>query len=233
MGQRQPLRHAWSQSGTPTTGAGRSAFPPGACGLVGLKPTNSRVSLGPEFGDILGGLVVEHVVARSVRDSAAVLDAISRPMPGDPAPMDWGPGRFAEAASRFPEAPLRIGLLDSHSQTTVHADCVEAVQNAAETLQELGHQVELSHPAAISDPAFFRHFGRQMCSGVAWVLDHYWPRRTGVRDRGERRGAVDLGDGRDRQGDERRRLSSPGARRCNCSDETSKHGSTTAATSCC
>jgi amidase len=161
-------------------GGGSIRMPASACGLVGLKPTNSRVSLGPEFGDILGGLAVEHVVTRSVRDSAAILDAISMPMPGDPAPMDWAHGRFAQAAGRHPERPLRIGLMDSHAGTTVHADCVEAVQGAAQTLEELGHHVELSYPAAVEDPAFFAHFGRQMCAGVAWLLDHYWPSHTGV-----------------------------------------------------
>lgn len=168
-----PIGHA-------NDGGGSIRLPASACGLVGLKPTNARVSLGPEFGDLLGGLAVEHVVARSVRDSAAVLDAISGPMPGDPAPMDWVHGQFAEAAGRYPEQPLRIGLMDSHAGTTVHPDCVEAVQVAARTLEELGHHVDPSYPAAVESAEFGTHFSRQMCASVAWLLDHYWPRHTGV-----------------------------------------------------
>ena len=51
---------------------------------------------------------------------------------------------------------------------------------AVALLGNLDHGVEESHPAAIEDPAFFDSFGRQMCAATAWVLDHYWPRRTGV-----------------------------------------------------
>lgn len=168
-----PVAHA-------NDGGGSIRMPAGACGLVGLKPTHGRVSLGPEFVDLFGGLVAEHVVSRSVRDSAGILDAISTPMPGDATPLPWAHGRFANAAGRQPEAPLRIGFMDTHANTTVDADCVEAVRAAAKTLKELGHHVEAAHPAAIEDPAFFRHFSMQMCAGVAWILDHYWPGATGV-----------------------------------------------------
>jgi amidase len=148
--------------------------------LVGLKPTNTRVSLGPEFGDLLGGFAVEHVVTRSVRDSAAILDITSTPMPGDPYPMEWTPDRFRSAAGEHPERPLRVGFTTTHAGTAVHEDCAHAVQVAVKMLGTLGHEVEESHPAAIEDPAFFDSFGKQMCAATAWALDHYWPRRTGV-----------------------------------------------------
>src|ERR1700747_253262 len=98
-----PLAHA-------NDGGGSIRIPASHCGLVGLKPSRGRVSLGPDFGDVFSGLAIEHVVCRSVRDCAAVLDAISGAMPGDPyvAPATARP--FAEELGAKPDR-LRIGLL--------------------------------------------------------------------------------------------------------------------------
>ena len=72
-----PLGHAGD-------GGGSIRIPASTCGLFGLKPTRGRVSLGPDEGESWSGLVVRHVLTRSVRDSAAVLDVIAGAMPGDP-----------------------------------------------------------------------------------------------------------------------------------------------------
>ena len=72
-----PVAHANDMGGS-------IRIPAAYCGLVGLKPTRARSSLGPDLGEYWGPLTHEHVVTRSLRDCAGVLDAIQGPAPGDP-----------------------------------------------------------------------------------------------------------------------------------------------------
>ena len=135
-------------------GGGSIRIPASACGIVGLKTSRGRISLGPLAGEGWNGLAGEHVVSRTVRDSAALLDATEGYMPGDPyaAPPPERP--FLEEAKRAP-GRLRIGLMDrspSWAKAPLHPDCVAAVRDAAKLLESLGHTVELRHPAAIDDP---------------------------------------------------------------------------------
>ena len=135
-------------------GGGSIRIPASACGLVGLKTSRGRISLGPLAGEGWNGLAGEHVVSRTVRDSAALLDATQGYMPGDPyaAPPPERP--FLEEAKRAP-GKLRIGFMDrspSWAKAPLHADCVAAVRDAAKLLESLGHSVEHRHPAAIDDP---------------------------------------------------------------------------------
>ncbi|MEN8181933.1 MAG: amidase [Myxococcota bacterium] len=122
-------------------GGGSIRIPASACGLVGLKPSRGRVSLGPAVGDTWAGMVHEFAVTRSVRDCAALLDAVSGPMPGDPytAPPPRGP--FAEELSAELR-PQRVGLLVESPAAAVHADCVAACEVAARALADLGHRLE-------------------------------------------------------------------------------------------
>jgi amidase len=124
-------------------GGGSIRIPASCCGLVGLKPTRARNSLAPQLGDLIGGLVCEHVVTRSVRDTAAILDVTAGPVPGDPywAPPMRGPS-FAAAAASAP-ARLRIGIMTaSPTGSDVHLDCIEAARAAAASCESLGHRVE-------------------------------------------------------------------------------------------
>ena len=130
-----PMAHA-------NDGGGSIRIPASCCGLFGLKPTRARNPLGPDFGDVMSGLVVEHALTRSVRDSAALLDATAGPDVGDPY---WAPpsGRPYLREVGADPGRLRIAFTtDTPIDVTVHADCVQAVNEAAKLCADLGHEVE-------------------------------------------------------------------------------------------
>ena len=167
-----PMAHA-------NDGGGSIRIPASECGLVGLKPTRARVSSGPEFGDVMGGLTCELVVSRSVRDTAAVLDAVHGMEPGDPYSAPEPAGPYLDELGRDP-GPLRIGLMTQSPGGAVAVDpeCVAAAEAAARLLESLGHGVEASYPKAMDDPDYTGHFITFWAAGAAWGLD-YWSRRTG------------------------------------------------------
>jgi amidase len=157
-----PTRNPWNPEHTPGGSSGGSAacvaarvvpmahggdgggsirIPASACGLFGLKPTRARNPLGPDVGEGWGGFVQQHVLTRSVRDSAAMLDATHGADPGAPyaAPPPARP--FLQEVGTAP-GRLRIAfstgsLFGKH----VHPDCKAAVQDAVKLCQELGHEL--------------------------------------------------------------------------------------------
>ncbi len=131
-------------------GGGSIRNPASQTGLVGLKPSRGRVSLGPEWGESWAGLIQEFALARSVRDTAALLDVLAGPMPGDPFVMLRQLRPFCMEAEAWPD-PLRIGLLTHANNLTVHPDCLAATQATARKLEELGHTVVEAHPDALTD----------------------------------------------------------------------------------
>lgn len=136
-------------------GGGSIRIPASECGLVGLKPSKGRVSLGPAIGEAWIGGVVEGCVTRSVRDTAAVMDAISGYEVGDPntPPLPLRP--YVDEVGAKVEK-LRVGLLSGALLPggLDHPDARESVATTGRLLEGLGHHVEVAHPPALNDATF-------------------------------------------------------------------------------
>ncbi|MDY6831558.1 MAG: amidase family protein [Thermodesulfobacteriota bacterium] len=144
-------------------GGGSIRIPSGWCGLFGLKPSRGRVPTGPDSGELWQGAAQEHVLTRSVRDSAAMLDAICGPEPGAPYEIPRPQRPYLEEAAIAPEK-LKIGFNTvSPVGLPVHDECIKAVHTAARLLADLGHTVEEKAPAvdgaALARSYFVMYYG--------------------------------------------------------------------------
>ena len=160
-------------------GGGSIRIPAAHCGLVGLKPSRARVTSAPDFGDVMGGLTTELAVTLSVRDAAAMLDAIHGPAPGDPYAVPAPARPFLEEVGADP-GRLRIGVLTTPpgGQFEAHPDCVAAARDAAALLTELGHDVDDSAPDGLDDPDYIPKFLVRWTSGALWNI-RYWEAEIG------------------------------------------------------
>jgi amidase len=132
-----------------TDSGGSIRVPAAACGLVGLKPSRGWVPVGPQQDELSGGLDCEHVLARSVRDSAVMLDLTRGPEPTSRYPMQRGGAPFL-AATAAPPPPLRIGMaLRGPGGIEPLNEIGAAVEQAALALRRAGHTVsEFQFPAS-------------------------------------------------------------------------------------
>lgn len=148
-------------------GGGSIRIPASMCGLFGLKPTRGRVSLGPAEHEAWAGLVMRHVVTRTVRDSAAVLDVVQGYTTGDwyTAPP---PARPYASEVGAPAGKLRIGVRTAAPLGLAEVDpaCVTAVEETARLLESLGHTVEETGPAGLDDAALLETFTAVMFSSL-------------------------------------------------------------------
>lgn len=167
-----PTRNPWSLSHSPGGSSGGSAaavaarivpvasagdgggsirIPASVCGLFGLKPTRGRVSNGPLTGESWQGAVSQHVLSRSVRDSAAILDIVAGYHPGDPYTAPDPCGSFLSALKQ-PHRKLRIALASNRPHgIAVDQPTTDALHRAGSLLTSLGHEVEVVEPAIAFD----------------------------------------------------------------------------------
>lgn len=131
--------------------AGSIRIPASCCGLFGLRPSRGRVPTGPVYGEFWYGLMVHHVITRSVRDSALVLDISQGVDEGAPYAAPDPARSYLEECS-LPPGRLRIAVSDGSAfGHPLHADCRAALADTVALLEELGHRVEWVDPEYSSE----------------------------------------------------------------------------------
>ncbi len=155
-----PMAHASDNGGS-------IRIPASACGLVGLKPSRGRVTLGPDFGEIWPGMLQEFVVSRTVRDTAVMLDMVSKPVLGDPFIIVQPVRPYAQEVNA-PVERLRIAWTTDSWQPggSVNSEVVRCVEHVVSECERAGHELVQASP--VFDYEEYLH---AIC--VGWALGVY------------------------------------------------------------
>lgn len=134
-----PIAHA-------TDGGGSIRIPASCCGLLGLKVSRGRITQGPDTADSTSGLSVDHVVCRTVRDSAAALDISCAPDFGDPYFALPPQGSYLEGIRKKPKRLKIAFALKGLNGREFNPELGNAVKKTAHLCEQLGHTVEEASP---------------------------------------------------------------------------------------
>jgi amidase len=158
-----PMAHA-------NDGGGSIRIPAAACGLVGLKPTRGRVPAGPVSGEPLSGLAIELCVSRSVRDTAALLDAVEGADVGAPNVITPPVRPFIDETS-VPPGRLKIAWSATPpNDAAVDAEVVAGLKKSVALLESLGHELIEDAPK-IDWPSYFDALVVIWSANLAWSID--------------------------------------------------------------
>lgn len=127
-------------------GGGSIRIPASCCGLFGMKPTRGRVPTGPDYGELWQGAVSEHIISRSVRDSAAMLDATQGTDTGAPYIIPEPETPYLQEVEKDPGRLTIAFNTVSPVGTEVDPDYIKAVEDTAKMLEKMGHTVEEARP---------------------------------------------------------------------------------------